>query len=134
VSITSIPAVLRRQVIERAESRCEYCLLRADIAFFPFEIDHVIAEKHGGTTELENLAFSCWRRNRHKGTDLGTFDPDSQVFSLLFNPRRQVWAEHFRLEGELIVGLSSEGRATARLLGFNSADRIDERVRFEVGG
>jgi HNH endonuclease len=127
VSVTPIAAALRRQVIERAGNSCEYCLLQADVTFFPFEIDHVIAEKHGGKTELDNLAFSCWRCNRHKGTDLGSFDPDSQSFSLLFNPRLQIWAEHFRFEGERLIGLTPQGRTTVRLLRLNSENRLAER-------
>ncbi len=86
MSVTHIPAALRRLVVERAENRCEYCLLPADVAFFPHEVDHAVSEKHGGKTEAENLAFACWRCNRHKGSDLGSLDPQTEDFSLLFNP------------------------------------------------
>src|SRR3712207_7471621 len=59
---------------------------------------------------------ACWRCNRHKGSDLGSFDPLMQEFSLLFNPRTQVWAEHFALEGERLTGLTPEGdRKSTRL-------------------
>ncbi len=85
--MTYIPAALRHRVEERALSKCEYCLLPADVAFFPHEVDHVIAQKHGGATDANNLAFTCWRCNRHKGTDLGSFDPQTGAFSFLFNPR-----------------------------------------------
>jgi len=127
VSITYIPAAVRRLVVERAGNRCEYCLLPADLAFFPHEVDHVIAEKHGGQTEAGNLAFACWRCNRHKGSDLGSFDPQTQNFSLLFNPRGHVWAEHFTSQGEQIVGLTPEGRTTISLLRLNSDERLSER-------
>ncbi len=127
MSITYIPTALRRLVVERAVSQCEYCQLPAGVAFFPHEVDHVVAEKHGGKTEPENLALTCWRCNRHKGSDLGSFDPQTQNFSLLFNPRRQVWAEHFALEGEQIIGLTAEGRATVSLLRLNNNDRLIER-------
>jgi hypothetical protein len=56
--VTCVPATLHRQVTERAANRCEYCLLPAGVAFFPHEVDHVIAEKHGGATDIENLAFA----------------------------------------------------------------------------
>jgi 5-methylcytosine-specific restriction endonuclease McrA len=59
VSVTRIPAALRRLVEERAHRRCGFCLLPAAVAFFPHEVDHVIAEKHGGATEAANLAFTC---------------------------------------------------------------------------
>jgi hypothetical protein len=127
VSLTHIPAALRRLIVERAENRCEYCLLPALLAFFSHEVDHVIAEKHGGKTEAANLAFACWRCNRHKGSDLGSFDPQTQTFSLLFNPRQQVWTEHFAFQEEQIIGLTAEGRTTVNLLQLNSAERLAER-------
>ena len=100
MSITHIPGPVRRKIVERAGNRCEYCLLPAEVGFFPHEIDHVIAEKHGGKTETDNLAYACWRCNRHKGTDLGSFDPETNGFSPLFNPRTQVWTDHFEFHGE----------------------------------
>ena len=108
--MTYIPAVLRREVTERAGNRCEYCLLTAEVAFFPHEVDHVIAEKHGGATDVDNLAFACWRCNRHKGSDLTSFDPQTRRLSPLFNPRTQVWTEHFAYERGRIIGLTPEGR------------------------
>lgn len=126
MSLTHIPAALRRLVVERAGSRCEYCLLPAEVAFFPHEVDHVIAEKHGGQTEAGNLAFACWRCNRHKGSDLGSFDPQTRNFSLLFNPRRHVWTEHFAWQDEQIVGVTPEGRTTISLLRLHSDERRAE--------
>jgi 5-methylcytosine-specific restriction endonuclease McrA len=38
-------------------------------ALFSFEMEHIIAEKHRGTTEAENLALACPYCNRAKGTD-----------------------------------------------------------------
>lgn len=126
--MTYVPATLRRQVIERAGERCEYCLLPSEVAFFPHEVDHVIAEKHGGATELDNLAYACWRCNRHKGSDLTSFDPQTRQLSPLFNPRTQAWAEHFAYERERIIGLTPEGRATVNLLRLNSEERLSERL------
>ncbi len=122
-----MPTELRRLVVERAGSRCEYCLLPASVAFFPHEVDHLVAEKHGGQTEAENLAFTCWRCNRYKGSDLGSFDPQTHSFSFLFNPRTQAWTEHFVFQGEQLVGLTSEGRTTVSLLRLNSEERLAER-------
>lgn len=47
-----ISVSLRRFVEQRANNRCEYCLLPGAATFFPHEIDHVIAEKHGGKTDV----------------------------------------------------------------------------------
>jgi 5-methylcytosine-specific restriction endonuclease McrA len=51
-------AELRRQVVERAGNCCEYCLLPQELVASPHQVDHVIAEKHGGQTVIENLALS----------------------------------------------------------------------------
>jgi hypothetical protein len=131
--VTYIQTALRREVIERAQNRCEYCLLPADVAFFPHEVDHVIAEKHGGVTNLDNLAFACWRCNRHKGSDLTSFDPQTGQLSPLFNPRTQVWIEHFTYESKKIIGLTPEGRTTVHLLRLNSEDRLNERQSYKLG-
>ncbi len=102
----------------------------ATLSFFPHELDHVIAEKHGGQTISDNLALTCWRCNRHKGTDLGSFDPQTEEFCFLFNPRTQVWSEHFIQNGNHIEGLTPEGRTTVKLLQFNTEERLAERQRF----
>lgn len=131
--MTYIPTTLRREVVERAGNRCEYCLLSAEVAFFPHEVDHVIAEKHGGATDIDNLALACWRCNRHKGSDLTSFDPQTRQLSPLFNPRTQAWTEHFAYEGERMIGLTPEGRTTVNLLRLNSEERLSERLSSETG-
>jgi len=64
-----ISAELRHLVTERAEGRCEYCLIPEFAGFAVHEIDHIIPRKHGGLTEADNLALSCMLCNKHKGTD-----------------------------------------------------------------
>ena len=59
MSSTDIPVALRQLVYERANAQCEYCLIPESVVFAPHEIDHIIAEKHGGPTEANNLALSC---------------------------------------------------------------------------
>jgi len=125
----TVSAALRRQVIARADHRCEYCRLPAAVAFFPHEVDHVVAVKHGGLTTEDNLAYACWRCNRHKGTDLGSFDPLTQQFSFLFNPRLQLWTAHFDRHSVAIHGSTPEGRTTVALLHLNSEERRAERRR-----
>lgn len=77
----------------------------------------------------ENLSLTCWRCNRHKGSDLGSFDPQTGEFSFLFNPRTQQWSEHFTLTQAQLFGLTPEGRTTIELLQLNSKERIAERER-----
>lgn len=99
---------------------------------FSHEIDHVIAKKHGGETDANNLAFTCWRCNRHKGSDLGSFDPQTGEFCFLFNPRTQKWSEHFAFDNLKIIGQTAIGRTTVRLLQLNSNKRLAERQRLDI--
>jgi 5-methylcytosine-specific restriction endonuclease McrA len=73
------------------------------------------------------LALSCLSCNRHKGSDFATIDQVTKEIVPLFNPRRQVWNEHFYLEGARIEGKTQIGQGTARLLQFNVPNRVLER-------
>lgn len=126
--MASVSASLRRQVILRAGRLCEYCLTPDGVSFYAHEIDHIIAEKHGGASDSENLAFACWRCNRHKGSDLTSIDPDTGGVVSLFNPRTQLWSDHFRIDGARILPVTAEGRVSATLLQFNQPARIVERL------
>ena len=131
---TSIPERLRRQVQERAHGRCEYCRIHESDMYYPHEPDHVIAEKHGGATSLENLAWSCFYCNRFKGSDLASIDPISRRVVTLFHPRTQRWHRHFRLNSALIEGMTASGRATVILLHLNDAERVAYRLGLmEIG-
>jgi len=122
-----ISAELRKLVSDRAQGRCEYCLLHQDFSIYIHEVDHIIAQKHDGQTTADNLALACLSCNRHKGTDLATFDPAKGELTLLFHPRDQIWQEHFVLSNGRIEGITATGRATAKLLMFNTPNRILER-------
>jgi len=111
-----IHPALRQLVSDRAQGRCEYCLLHQDFSIYTHEVDHIIAQKHDGQATADNLALSCLACNRHKGTDLATFDPATGEITLLFNPRSQIWSEHFVVNQGRIEGMMPAGRATAKLL------------------
>jgi hypothetical protein len=122
--MTYIPQRLRFLVIVRARESCEYCLVHADYATFVHEIDHVIAEQHGGETAASNLAYACAQCNRFKGSNIASVDPHTGEIVSLFNPRTHAWLEHFRLDGPRIIPLTAYGRATERLLQLNQIDRL----------
>jgi HNH endonuclease len=124
---TYVPAPLRRQVIERAGDRCEYCHFPQSVTLLAFEMEHIISEKHGGTTASDNLALACPYCNRAKGTDLGSIDPDTNQLTPFFNPRTQSWQKHFTLVGAAIIALTAEARVTIFILQFNHPDRLQER-------
>lgn len=132
--MTHIAESLRALVRQRAQLRCEYCLIHEDDTFLPHEIDHIIAEKHGGATTVDNLCLSCFLCNRYKGTDIASFDPVTQTLTPLFNPRAALWSAHFQLNGSLIEGLTPIGRTTTTLLRFNLPERLMERELLIASG
>ena len=117
----------RRTVAIRAEYLCEYCLIHEDDTFFGCEVDHIISVKHGGLSEPDNLAYSCVFCNRQKGSDIGSILQQTDEFIRFFNPRKDLWADHFRLDGVVIKPITEIGEVTALILGFNSSNRILER-------
>ncbi len=124
-----VSAELRRLVAECAGRACEYCLIHERDTYVGCHVDHIIAEKHGGLTELENLAFACAVCNRAKGTDIASLVPGTERLVRLFNPRVDRWDDHFRIRADslLIEPLSDMGAVTAHLLGFNEIERVLER-------
>lgn len=97
-------------------------------------MDHIVAEKHGGKTEAENLANSCILCNQRKGSDLASIDPETGAVVPLFHPRRDSWADHFRLMGGRIEPLTPAGRVTVTLLRLNDPERIEERDQLSISG
>jgi len=104
-----VSAALRRVVVARADALCEYCLIHEDDTVFGCEVDHVISEKHGGTTEADNLAYARAFCNRAKGSDIGSVLRTTGAYVWFFHPRLDRWAEHFGLDGAAIVALSDVG-------------------------
>lgn len=125
---------LRQFIRRRASERCEYCHLPQEGHEQRFSIDHHVARKHGGTEAANNLVFCCIRCNLHKGTDLTGIDPDTDSVVRLFNPRTQLWREHFRWHGATVLGLTDTGRATVQLLKVNAPERIRLREALLLEG
>jgi hypothetical protein len=130
----AIGQLLRREIRARAGARCEYCLVLEAFLLAGCEVDHIVSRKHGGLTELPNLALSCVRCNRAKGTDIGSIHPGSCVFVRLFNPRLDQWDEHFVMDGARIVGRTPIGQVTVILLRFNENERLLERALLQQAG
>ena len=120
-------------MIERAHRRCEYCLVHEDSSGFPHQIDHIVSRKHGGSSSLKNLAYACVLCNRYKGTDVASIDRFGNA-TRIFDPRRDSWDEHFKLNGAVIQPLTSVGEVTARILRLNIAERVIERRVFQALG
>jgi hypothetical protein len=121
---------LEREVRRRARGLCEYCRFPESFHRKTFHIDHIVAQQHDGPTVAENLALSCSHCNLHKGPNLTGLDPDGRQIARLFNPRQDLWHEHFAWDGPLVVGLTATGRASIVVLNMNSGIRV--RLRLEL--
>lgn len=112
------------------DQRVRHCRIAQEDQFFTFEIDHIIAEQHGGLTIETNLCLACTDCNGFKGSNIASVDwQGDQTIVGLFNPRRHVWHEHFRLDltDGRILPLTACGRVTAVLLRFNTTERLTDR-------
>ena len=105
----------KQAVRERAGECCEYCLVSQSGRLARFHMDHIIAIKHSGTDDDDNLCLACPICNAHKGDNVAAFDPQTGNPTALYHPRKQTWDDHFRLNDDATIkGITPEGRTTAR--------------------
>lgn len=119
----AVSSALRQLVRQRAGDCCEYCKIPQEFDEATFQIDHIRASKHGGPTVEENLAWACFPCNNHKGPNVAGYGETDEI-QPLFNPRQDVWDEHFQWNGPELVGKTSNGSATIRVLAINLPDRV----------
>jgi hypothetical protein len=117
----------REHVRQRANGRCEYCRKPDLVSTYGYHIDHIIPIIHGGTSELSNLAWACFECNVSKGRDIASYDSVTHSLTPLFNPRTDVWEQHFVFQGAHIRGITAVGRVTVNLLGLNAPDQVETR-------
>jgi hypothetical protein len=128
--MTLISDSLREEVVRRAAGRCEYCRLAQQTQVATFPVDHVLPLAEGGETVLANLALACPRCNAAKWRRITAADPGSGALVPLFDPRTQVWSDHFRWSGADVAeleGLTAVGRATIASLELNHARHLEVR-------
>lgn len=124
----------RRLIISRAGNRCEYCRVLDYLVGFDYHIEHIIAEQHGGTSVLSNLAYACSYCNWKKGPNICTILFLGGELIPLFNPRTQNWFDHFEVRKGEILPLSIIGEATIKLLDLNKSSRVDARFEMMLAG
>lgn len=115
----AIPVSLRRLVIQRANNRCEYCGISQDGQVATFHVDHIVPAMANGKTISENLALACVSCSLRKGARQQIKDLETGEAISFFNPRQQLWKEHFAWDGVQVIGLSALGRATVQSLDLN---------------
>lgn len=127
-SIVTRSKELRLFVVRRAGAACEYCHLPESASRLPHQVDHIIANQHGGPDDVHNLCLCCIRCNLKKGPNIASIDPMTSHLTPLFHPRQHSWPDHFVLLPDATLrGLTPEGRATVHLLEMNGPDRVKLR-------
>lgn len=131
-----LPAALREQLLAADDHWCAYCHTTEANTGQPMTVDHIIPQAQGGQTTFDNLCFSCRRCNEFKGSATSAHDPLTDQTVPLFNPRAQVWREHFGWDGSgaHVVGLTAVGRATVIALQMNNTVIVDARRRWTSVG
>ena len=125
----SMDAELREVVVARSNGRCEYCGMHQRFFSEFFQIEHIVALQHRGETVHANLAVACARCNRHKGPNISGIDPVHETMTRLFNPRIDIWEEHFSQDFRgSINGLTDIGRTTVYVLDMNAPRRVELRA------
>ena len=118
----------------RAGRICEYCLIAEADTLLGCQVEHIVSVKHGGATVADNLALACADCNVHKGSDVGSFVPGTDRLVRFFNPCRERWAAHFRLNETYLEPLTDIGEATSRIFRFNDEERrLERQVLLAIG-
>jgi 5-methylcytosine-specific restriction endonuclease McrA len=99
-------------------------------------VEHIIPLAVGGSSTEDNLWLACPLCNGYKGTQTHYVDPVSDEQVPLFNPRQQIWNEHFRWseDGTEIIGKTACGRSTVIALKLNNEYLVRARRRWVAVG
>jgi hypothetical protein len=135
-ALSDVPASLRQRIREVARNCCGYCLSSQQYMMSKLEIEHIIPRAQGGSNEESNLWLSCSLCNRYKGAQIVGVDPFDSAHVKLFNPRTQIWSEHFRWspDGTHILGVTPTGRATVEALRLNNQLAVEVRSNWVLAG
>lgn len=111
-----------RIVHQRAGGCCEYCQTCQRVCGQSMHIEHI--DPQGGN-QLDNLCLACPSCNLSKAKATSAVDPETGETVPLFNPRQQIWQEHFAWADDSvrILAKSEVGRATVVRLKMN-LDRV----------
>jgi hypothetical protein len=126
-------STIKRTVYERAKGYCEYCKTSEDNSGQTMEVEHI--DPDGGDA-IANLCLSCGNCNRSKASATAASDPETGELAPLFNPRTQLWSDHFQWadEGHRILGITATGRATVVRFKMNREHMLRARHRWFLAG
>lgn len=136
MSLSDVAVSLRQRIRDAAHDRCGYCLSPQRYVMGTLEIEHLTPHARGGSDEESNLWLSCGLCNRYKGSQIMGIDSFDGATVELFNPRTQVWREHFRWspDGTNILGVTPIGRTTVEALRLNNELAVEVRRNWVLAG
>jgi hypothetical protein len=122
---SKISETIQELIRQRANYLCEFCHANEQWQYVKFTVDHLMPLSLGGDDNTDNLALACFHCNRRKTNKLFAVDPQSAIEVPLFNPRQDIWGEHFIWSADSlrVIGLTAIGRATVATLLLNR-DRV----------
>lgn len=131
-----ISKALRASVSAEARYRCGYCLAQESVIGAAMEIEHIIPESLGGPTEEANLWLACSPCNDRKGDRIAGLDPETREVVRIFDPRLQLWNDHFSWspDSERMLGRTPAGRATIVMLDLNRPVLVRARRLWVIAG
>ncbi len=134
--MSKISKDLDLEIREVSKNRCEYCLSPQSLTSHKLEIEHIYLISKGGNSKKENLCLACRHCNLHKSAKIFGFDVVSAKKVKLFNPKRQIWTEHFGWDREKtsIIGKTPCGRATIYALKLNDDLQTNARKVWKLTG
>jgi hypothetical protein len=122
-----------RRVHQRASFQCEYCQTSQHITGQAMHVDHI---NPNGSDLLDNLCLACGNCNLSKAKATTAIDSETNAVVPLFNPRTQLWSEHFEWtpDGTVLRGLNPIGRATVERLKINQDRVVSARALWVASG
>ena len=120
---------LARAIRQRADGKCEYCRIPQFAFPLPFQIDHIIAEQHGGQSVANNLVWRVRVATGIKALTLLDLIRSRAKSSVSFIRERISGASISNSNGALIVGKTSIGHVTVQVLSMNDYDLLLLRVQ-----
>jgi len=131
-----IPKAIRQRVMAAARRRCGYCLTAQEFSGAQLVVEHIQPLARDGTNHEENLWLACSWCNSYKSSQVDAIEPLTGKQTPLFNPRQQVWLEHFKWseDGAEIIGITACGRATVAALQLNNEFVVPARRRWVSAG
>ena len=124
---------VKELVHTRADGCCEYCQTCELNIGQTLHIEHI---NPSGSDHPDNLCLACPNCNLSKGVATKSVDPKTGEKVPLFNPRSQVWDQHFEWWDNYAVirGITSVGRATVSRLKMNRPRIVLARQRWAQVG